>query len=409
MLVEVKRHWRDIEVLDDGLRVRVQPGLTIAQVNAWLAPYGRRLGPDPSSSTACTIGGLVANNSSGKSCGTEFNAYHTLQSLKVVLPSGTVFDSAAPDADRALRAAEPDLHEGLLRLRRRILDNPASVRTIRHQFSMKNTLGYGLNAFLDYEQPAEILAHLMVGSEGTLGFVAGAVFHTVPVLPGTATGLLLFPDMRAACDSLEPLRDSEATCLELEAGHRTMARRMLRRLRDWTDDGRLPVVVDASSCTHGFADLAKGLDSEEDRAAFAPIRFVDAVAFAYAELLPHLDVTRRVSRVALHPTCSMHHLGLVDTLREVAAAFADTVDVPQDWRCCAYAGDRGLLHPELTASATHREAAEVTANNYDDHLSSNRTCEIGLTQATGHPYRSVLTALEEATRADRAAPHDTGH
>ena len=195
VLVDVRRNFRDIEVLDDGARVRVQPGVTVRALNARLARYGRKFGPDPASEAACTIGGVVANNSSGMNCGTVDNTYRTLESLTVVLPSGTVIDTGAPDADRKLRALEPELYEGLARLSARVRNNADSVRRIRQQFSMKNTMGYGLNSLLDFQAPVDIMAHLIVGSEGTLGFVAEAVFRTIPRLPHAATGLLVFPDL----------------------------------------------------------------------------------------------------------------------------------------------------------------------------------------------------------------------
>lgn len=198
LLVDTRRHFRNIEVLDDGARVRVQPGAVLRQVNARLARHGTRLGPDPASESACTIGGIVANNSSGMTCGTHANTYRTLESAVLVLPSGTVVDTAAPDADARLHALEPELAEGLARLRDRVRGNPASVRTVTAQFALKNTMGYGLNSFLDHDSPAQILAHLVIGSEGTLAFVAEAVLRTVPVHPLASTGLLVFPTLREA-------------------------------------------------------------------------------------------------------------------------------------------------------------------------------------------------------------------
>jgi D-lactate dehydrogenase len=215
VLVDTRRHFRRVEVHDGGAQVRVQPGATVRQVNARLAPLGYRLGPDPASETACTIGGVIANNSSGMACGTEFNAYRTIRSMTFVLPSGTVIDSAAPDSDERLRAREPGLYQGLLQLAARVRTDPASVATIKAQFAMKNTMGYGLNAFLDHRRPIDILVHLIVGSEGTLAYVAEATFDTVPVLPHAATGLLIFPELRAATDALEALRDTGAATLEL--------------------------------------------------------------------------------------------------------------------------------------------------------------------------------------------------
>ena len=184
-------------------------------LNARLAPYGRKFGPDPASEAACTIGGVVANNSSGMHCGTVDNVYRTLESLVVVLTSGTVIDTGAPDANGKLRALEPVLFEGLERLSRRVRSNAESVARIRHQFSMKNTMGYGLNSFLDHHDPAQVLAHLIVGSEGTLGFVAEATFRTVPLYKHVATSLLVFDDLFSANGSLEALVGSGAATVEL--------------------------------------------------------------------------------------------------------------------------------------------------------------------------------------------------
>ena len=174
LMVDTRRNFKKIEVLDGGKRVRVQPGATVMAVNNMLAPYGYKLGPDPASWSACTIGGVVANNSSGMSSGTEFNTYNTLESMVFVLPSGTVIDTSAPDADARLRALEPEIHEGLLRLRKRVVENPESVARIRQQYSMKNTMGYGVNSLLDYSAPVDILQHLLIGSEERLGSVASA-------------------------------------------------------------------------------------------------------------------------------------------------------------------------------------------------------------------------------------------
>lgn len=214
-LVDVRKNFRSVQVLDEGRRVRVQPGVTIGMVNAYLSPYGRKLGPDPASEKACTIGGMIANNSSGMACGTRFNTYRTLESMVFVLPSGTVIDTAAPDCDRRFRELEPELCAELIRLRERVTGNPESVAIIEKHFALKNTMGYGLNSFLDFASPAELMAHLIIGSEGTLAFVAEATLKTVPLSRVTATTLAVFPTLIDATEALPALVDSGAATLEL--------------------------------------------------------------------------------------------------------------------------------------------------------------------------------------------------
>ena len=215
VLVDTRRHFRDITVLDGGRRVRTGPGATIRQVNQRLARLGYKLGPDPASEIACTVGGVVANNSSGMACGTEFNTYRTLESAVLVLADGLVLDTARPDSDRRLAEQHPALHRGLLELRDRVRADPDSVRLLRQQFSLKNTMGYGLNAFLDHSDPVDILLHLVVGSEGTLAFVAEATWRTVAIKPAAATGLLIFPGLRQATDALPELVAAGLATIEL--------------------------------------------------------------------------------------------------------------------------------------------------------------------------------------------------
>lgn len=215
LLIDTRKNFKKIEILDNGARVRVQPGLTVREVNARLARYGYKLGPDPASEAACTIGGVIANNSSGMVCGTEFNTYQTLESLVVVLPSGTRIDTSAVDADQKLRALEPDLYTGIVRLRDRIRSNPSSLERISKLFAIKNTMGYGINSFVDYTDPIDIFLHLMVGSEGTLGFIAEAVFRTVPLKPHIATGFLVFDSLKEATATLPELVASGLSAIEL--------------------------------------------------------------------------------------------------------------------------------------------------------------------------------------------------
>jgi D-lactate dehydrogenase len=856
IMVDVRRHWSGVEVLDDGARARIRPGTLLGHANRILAPHSRKLGPDPASTDIACVGGVVANNSGGMRCGVTADSYSTVSAIRFVLPSGTAIDSAAHGAEEEFARAEPELARGLEQIRDEIRADPALTTRIRRKFEIKNTMGYRLCAFLDADTPLGIFRRLLVGSEGTLAFVAEVTFDTVPLRPQTTTRWVHFesieaatepvPDLVAAgasavelmvapalmvaansipgtpeywkeldpasaallvefrsddaaeldgmearaaevlstrspirettfsrdAESVElnwkvreglhgligrlrppgtaliiedvcvppariaesaadiqgllgehgfltgvaghtsagnlhfmltpdfskpedieryenfmeklvelicgkydgslkaehgtgvnmapyverewgrkatelmrrikrladpdgvlapgvilnedkgahlrnlkttpeveevvnhcvecgfcepacpsrhltltprqrivvrremarqakgspvqealleqyeyegietcaadstcalacplgidtgtlikrfrraqrgerserraermarrwdrveslartglragkPLRgapvragaraarailsdelipdfpgempgpapklpvthrdgaaavympaclnrifgrprghddgpalpealvevssraglplwiptDVEGSCCGVpwsskgyESGHVLMANRTVERLWRWSGEGELPIVIDASSCALGLsAEVAPAL-SDENRQRHGSLEILDSVSWAHDRLLPALDVTAKFGSVAVHPTCSTRHLGITGKLEAVAAEIANDVEVPPTATCCGMAGDRGLLHPELTRSATSREAAELEGSSHEAYLSSNRTCELGLEQGTGRPYESFVLALERATR-----------
>lgn len=201
ILCDVRREFQHVEVLDDGARVRAGAGATIAQVNALLRPYGRRLGPDPASAVAATIGGMVANNSTGKTSGISGDVFHTIDSCVVVLPNGRVLDTANVHADLILNFDEAALSSGLITLRRRLREDPRTMRNVSRLWSMRNSMGYHLRALTDFARPSDIVRQLMVGSEGTLGFVAEATLRTVPLRPHRYLEVALFESLEAAIEA----------------------------------------------------------------------------------------------------------------------------------------------------------------------------------------------------------------
>jgi D-lactate dehydrogenase len=849
ILVDARKHFGGVRVEEDGARARVKPGTILGHANRVLAPHGFKLGPDPASTDVCTVGGVVANNSGGMRCGVTKDSYSTVRELTFVLPSGTRIDTGARGAAERFAAAEPELVAGLEAIRDEIRADGELAERIRRKFAIKNTTGYRLCAFLDAEEPLEIFRRLLVGSEGTLAFVAEVVFETVPVPPVTTTAWIHLPGIDEAIapvqdlvasgaravelmvapalitaawnmvgapqewkrlpptsavllveyggtdegdlaaqvlraeailgshETIRPIaftRDLEeielawrvreglhgligrvrpegtalivedvcvppqriaegakdlqallgqhgflpgvaghasagnlhfmltpdfakqedleryeafmgglvelivdkydgslkaehgtgvnmapyverewgeqatelmwrvkrladpdgvlspgvvlsrdpgihlrnlkttpaiedwggaTTCVEcgfcepvcpsrnltttprqrivlrremarqpegspvqrallqeygydaietcatdgscqlacplgidtgrmvkelrtaqhgeraeraalaaakrwgaveklsraalkfggplarrtkrgkglpgpaagggggdpsrttagrvregspppqtgaaavyvpsctnrifdgnpmqalvevsaragkpvrippdvvgsccglpwsskgFDAAHRHKANEMVERLWDWSDEGALPVVIDAASCTGAIADPAAGVLSEENADRLAQIEIVDSVAWAL-RLLPDLEITEKVPSATAHPTCATRRLGLAPSLRTLAEALADDVYIAPSATCCAFAGDRGLTHPELTASATKPQAEELAGRRrFDARLSSNRTCEIAMTRATGAPYESPLILLERLTRA----------
>ena len=215
ILVEVRKYFTGVEVIDEGRKVRVGPGTILGHANKVLEPYGRKLGPDPASTDIATVGGVVANNSGGMRCGVTYDSYSTVTGMTFVLPSGTLIDTEAEGAEEEFQAREPELAEGLMRIREEILADPEFADRIRHKFEIKNTTGYRLCAFLDGETPLEIFRRLIIGSEGTLAFVASVTFETVELPAVTTTAWLHFPDIQTAVDPVPELVAAGATAVEL--------------------------------------------------------------------------------------------------------------------------------------------------------------------------------------------------
>jgi D-lactate dehydrogenase len=232
ILVDISKHWDKFSIENDAKRIRFQPGLVGGFINNALKPHRRRIGPDPASIDACMMGGILANNSSGMCCGVTENAYRTIHSMTFVLPNGFTLDTAVPDANQIFENEQPQLAKGLLELRQRILQSTAKhkgetlAEKIRRRYQMKNTNGYLLNAFLDFDSPLDILAHLLIGSEGTLGFIAEAVLHTLPDYNYKYTGQLYFKNTQDAADAIYPLQQSGVRAAEI------MDRPSLRSVED---------------------------------------------------------------------------------------------------------------------------------------------------------------------------------
>ncbi|MCG8427827.1 MAG: FAD-binding oxidoreductase, partial [Chromatiales bacterium] len=207
--------WRDHSVSRDAEQITLQPGVIGATANEYLAPYQRKIGPDPASINAAKIGGIAANNASGMCCGTAQNSYHTLVGMRIVLSDGAVLDTRDQASMTAFQKTHSELLDQLSELAMRTRHNDKLAERIRHKYRLKNTTGYSLNALVDFQEPIEILQHLMIGSEGTLGFISEITYRTVPDHPHKATALILFPDIETACKAVAALKSSPVAAVEL--------------------------------------------------------------------------------------------------------------------------------------------------------------------------------------------------
>jgi D-lactate dehydrogenase len=182
--------------------------------------------------------------------------------------------------------------------------------------------------------------------------------------------------------------------------YQAIRRRTLEHFWEWSEKGRLPIVIDTTSCTYTLRQYAVNPSdlTPEERLIFEKLILLDGLELMHDVLLPALEVHPVAEAVVLHPNCSSRKLNLQDKMSAIASRCAKTVTVPLKLDCCAFAGDRGLLFPELTASATSLESLEVNARPYDGYYSSNITCEMGMTLATQHNYQSIIYLMEQASR-----------
>jgi D-lactate dehydrogenase len=230
----------------------------------------------------------------------------------------------------------------------------------------------------------------MFGPEGADADAAGATAALLALCERAGVTLIVPEGIDGLCCGT-PWKSKGHT-----AGYASMRERVRTAFASLGPEAEaLPIISDAASCSEGFLGLLK--------AEGVPHRVRDSVTFAAEALLPRLEIVERQGRVAVHPTCSTEALGATGALVAIARAVADDAVVPEAWGCCAFAGDRGMLHPELTAAATAAEVADLErlqreGGDFDHAVSANRTCELGMSRATGMPYVHVLDLLERATR-----------
>lgn len=215
VLLQMGDGWRNWRIGDGAATISLQPGIVGGHANRYLAPYRRKIGPDPASINTCHIGGIAANNASGMCCGTAQNSYKTLASMRVMLADGALLDTGDAASREAFGASHGALLGQIAELGRRTRADAVLAERIHNKFKIKNTCGYSLNALVDFEDPFEILQHLMIGSEGTLGFIAEITYHTVEEHSHKATALMIFPDIKTACEAVAALKSQPVAAVEL--------------------------------------------------------------------------------------------------------------------------------------------------------------------------------------------------
>ncbi|MGC9491785.1 FAD-binding oxidoreductase, partial [Vibrio genomosp. F10] len=278
VLITLTDDWRSHEILDDGDKILLQPGVIGADANKYLAPFQRKIGPDPASINTCKIGGIAANNASGMCCGTAQNSYKTVDSMKIVFSDGSILNTGDATSIAEFSQQNPALIAGIKALHNDTIANTELTQRIKHKYRLKNTTGYAINALVDYHDPIDIIEHLMIGSEGTLGFIAEVTYNTVVEHAHKASALLVFSDIEQASQAVTTLSNSPVAAVELMDG---------RALRSVANNAGLPdfiktLDIEAAAIlveSHASDDDALTQQCQQVMAALSGFSIIESVPF----------------------------------------------------------------------------------------------------------------------------------
>lgn len=331
VLVVAGKHWEGCEVLDGGRAVRLQPGVVGAQVNEVLKPFGYRFSPDPASVKSAMVGGIVMNNASGMNCGTHANSDRVLLSARLVLTDGTLLDTG----DEASRRAFSESHGGFLRaveaLRDGVRANETLVQRIRHKYSIKNVMGLNLLPFICFDDPFDIIAHLMVGSEGTLAFLAGVTMRTEREYEYKASAMVYFSDIGEASRAVVEMHNlQDAAGERIVHSAEMLDRKSLASVGDVTGEGLTAVLTETKA--HTPEELAANVARIEALlgrfALCIPARFTDDPAeqakywAVRSGIFPAVGGSRRPGTTSLIEDVAFHIEDLPQATAELQALIA---------------------------------------------------------------------------------------
>lgn len=206
ILVALNWGFKKYEILDDGAKIKLEPGVVGEFANHVLKRYHKKIGPDPASIASAMVGGIISNNSSGMCCGVEENSYKTIDSLRIMLYDGTILDTGDPENVSRFRKSHTLLLKELTLLAEEIKADPILKKKIITKYKIKNTTGYSLNALVDFHEPIDILTHLIVGSEGTLAIILNVTLRTVEEHPLKASAMAYYSDVYTACKAVEIMK-----------------------------------------------------------------------------------------------------------------------------------------------------------------------------------------------------------
>ena len=210
VLIVAGKHWERYEIGPDQETIRLQPGIVGARVNELLKPYGRVFPPDPASIGSAMVGGIVINNASGMNCGVHANSDRMMISARLILTDGTVVDTGDEKSKELFRKSHPEFIKKIEDLRDRVRADQELADRIRLKYSIKNVTGLNIRPLLAYDDPFDIIAHCMVGSEGTLAFLSEVTMKTLHDYPFKASAMVYFMTMKESCEAVVAMKKLKA-------------------------------------------------------------------------------------------------------------------------------------------------------------------------------------------------------
>ena len=241
ILIVAGKNWEKYSLNEDATEITLQPGLVGTKVDQILKPYGKTFSPDPASKNSAMVGGIVMNNASGMSCGTHANSDKVMKSMRIVLADGTVLDTGSAESRAQFQESHPDFIKGIEAIRDKVMADEELVKRINYKYAIKNVTGLNIYPFVRFTDPFDIITHLMVGSEGTLGFASEFTLTTGHLYPCSASAMLYFQDMRKACECVVALKNGPVECAEI------LDKKSLASVNDTTGEGLTAILMRTSA------------------------------------------------------------------------------------------------------------------------------------------------------------------
>lgn len=332
VLVVAGKNWERYKVSEDGKRITLEPGIIGSRVNAILKPYGHKFGPDPASIGSCMVGGIVMNNASGMSCGTHANSDRELESVRMVFADGSVLDTGDEASREAFMAGHPDFIKGIEELRDGILADKELSDRIRYKYSIKNVTGLNIFPFVRFQDPFDIMAHLLVGSEGTLAFMSQVTMKTLPLPAKEASAMVYFGTIREAAEAVVALRkDIDPAVLDAAEllDKRSLASVDDPMLKDYPDKDLTALLLRVTGA--GQEDLEANVNRLTDvLRGFSTLKGADGDAFIFSSD-PAVAGKYWAIRSGIFPSVGgMRREGTTCLIEDIAFHIEDLPDATED-------------------------------------------------------------------------------